>query len=83
MVAPSLDAIDATKGHCSFLNCVNNDKKKKQDYTDDRPTQWTKELFFNGEAEEGAFKRTAKLYREPKKKNKKSLSTSTSIDPKN
>jgi hypothetical protein len=54
MFAPSLDAIDATKGHvrgnlrwiCSFLNCINHDKDKTGTFPDDRPTQWTKELFF-------------------------------------
>lgn len=54
MFAPSLDAIDPRKGHvkgnirwiCSFLNCQTNDKYKIEDFEDDRPTQWTKKLFF-------------------------------------
>jgi hypothetical protein len=54
MFAPSLDAIDSRRGHvrgnlrwiCSFLNCINRDKDKKEDYPDDRPTQWQQELFF-------------------------------------
>ena len=51
--APSLDAINPRNGHipgnlrwiCSFLNNSNCDKKKIEDYVDDKPTSWSKALF--------------------------------------
>jgi hypothetical protein len=51
MFAPSLDATYPRDGHvpgnlrwvCSFLNNVNCDKSKKEDYEDDDPTTWTRE----------------------------------------
>lgn len=51
--APSLDAINPRIGHipgnlrwiCSFLNNGNCDKRKIEDYIDDKPTSWSKQLF--------------------------------------
>lgn len=51
--APSLDAIDPRKGHlkgnlrwiCAFLNITCCDKIKTEDFSDDKPTQWTREIF--------------------------------------
>ncbi len=53
LFAPSLDAIDPTKGHvpgnvrwiCSFLNNGNCDKQKNETFEDDDPTAWDRALW--------------------------------------
>jgi hypothetical protein len=52
--APSLNAKDATKGHCKdnlewIISCLNNgnhDKKKKEFYDSDHPTTWNTKRFY-------------------------------------
>ena len=31
--------------YSAFLNCINHDKTKTEDFSDDKPTQWTREIF--------------------------------------